>query len=248
MGFSRGFGTRDTPCTFAACKKMWDEASTRKLAKGYLKLGDNTELHYSGYDGGFFYATFHNSTIVKYYPEYKVIDGCGYEDSPTTQQRISALTGCWMGNDSSLGFEQRVRVSGYPYFDGMRIDNYGKVLEADQRPDYKTVTKKEVTQAYTNLFRKLERVTIGRWELGEWPDGMPLPEGSPFAALMLIEEQFAKGDMFVQHDVFAIAIRPVVVVLHKANDLRAVLKHIKETYRADYVRRNDGYETLEVKK
>lgn len=248
MGFPRGFGTRDTPRTFAACKKMWDNASPRKLAKGYLKLGDNTELHYADYEtGGFFYATFHNSTIVKYYPEYKVIDACRHSTSPTTQQRIAALAGVHMHSNSALGYEQGVRVGGYPYFAGMRIDNYGKVFPEDQKADYKTVTKKEVTQRYTNLFRKLEKATIGRWELGEWPDGMPLPEGSPFAALMLIEEQFAKGDMFVPHDVFAIAIRPAAA-LHKANDLRAVLKHIKETYRADYVRRNDGYETLEVRK
>lgn len=247
MGFSRGFGTWGTPRTFAACKKMWDEASTRKLAKGYLKLGDNTELRYSGYDGGFFYATFHNNTIVKYFPEYKTIHGCGYEGSPTTQGRIRALAGVHMHSNSALGYEQGVRVGGYPYFAGMRIDNYGKVFPEDQKADYKTVTKKEVTQRYTNLFRKLEKVTIGRWELGEWPDGMPLPEGSPFAALMLIEEQFAKGDMFVPHDVFAIAIRPAAGI-HKTGDLRAVLKCIKETYRSDYVRRNDGYETLEVKK
>lgn len=247
MGFSRGFGTRDTPRTFAACRKMWGEASTRKLAKGYLKLGDNTELHYSEYDGGFFYATFHNNTIVKYFPEYKTIHGYGYEGSPTTQDRIKALAGCHMHSNAALGYEQGVRVNGFPFFDGMRITNEGHVFPEDQKADYKTVTKKEVTQAYTNLFHKLERVTIGRWELGEWPDGMPLPEGSPFAALMLIEEQFAKGDMFVPHDVFAIAIRPAAA-LHKANDLRAVLKCIKEKYRHDYVRRNDGYETLEVKK
>ena len=61
MGFSRGFGSSSTPTTFNACQRLWLQASARKLAKGYLTLGHNTDL-YRGDDH--FYVKFHHNVVV----------------------------------------------------------------------------------------------------------------------------------------------------------------------------------------
>lgn len=79
MGFSRGFGSSSTPTTFNACQRLWLQASARKLAKGYLTLGHNTDLHKSGEDC--FYVKFHHNIIVTYYPDHKVIHARGYASS-----------------------------------------------------------------------------------------------------------------------------------------------------------------------
>jgi hypothetical protein len=74
--FSRGFGSRDTPRTFAACERVWNDKAVAVKRYGKVKLGEQTYLYKD--DG-------------RYYPEYKTIHGCGWEGSPTTQGRIAAL-------------------------------------------------------------------------------------------------------------------------------------------------------------
>jgi len=241
-GFSRGFGSRDTPKTFAACQKMWNDASDRKKAKGYLILGTNTELSWNEYRSTF-EVRFHNNCIVEYFPEFKIINACGYSTSPTTQGRISALTGCYIAQNAGLGYHESTRVNGFPYFDGMRIDNHGHVLEEDRRPDFKTVAKKEVVQRYTNLFRRIEKLCIGRYELGEWAntDNGNLT-GSE--ALRLLENALAEGETFLPGRIVR-----CILPFHATVDtsFRELLKTAKETYRGHYYKANDGYETIEVK-
>src|SRR5574343_1574983 len=101
--FSRGFGSRDTPRTFAACERVWNDKAVAVKRHGRVKLGENTYL-YKG--GDRYYATFHGSTIVRYCPEYKTIHGCGWEGSPTTQMRIAALAGVSMHSNSRLGYNE----------------------------------------------------------------------------------------------------------------------------------------------
>ena len=243
MGFSRGFGSSSTPTTFNACQRLWLQASARKLAKGYLILGHNTGLYKSGEDC--FYVRFHHNVIVTYYPEYKVIHARGYSESPTTQDRISRLAGVYMSNNSSLGFNERVRVNGYPYFDGMRIDNYGRVLKEDQRPDFKTRPKKEVVQRYTNLFRRIEKLCTGRYGLGEFRSTEPYnPTVSQREALPLIETLIAEGETFIPFRLMC-----AILPSHQTTDtpFRDLLKRVKESCRDSYYKANDGYETIEVK-
>lgn len=240
MGFSRGFGNRDTPTTHAACKRMWEKASSRKLAKGYLTLGANTTLWR---DGPNFVACFHNNQIVVYYPGFKTINACGYSSSPTTQDRISRLAGVHMTSTSSLDCIQPVRVNGHPYFNDMRIDNYGHVLEEDQRPDYKTRPKKEVVQRYTTLFRRIEKMCLGRYELGEW-EGPAMPAPGGLEALRQLEKILAEGETLLPSHLVR-----YVLPFHSTPTapFRDLLKIRKETYRKAFYRANDGYETIEVK-
>lgn len=243
MGFSRGFGSSSTPTTFNACQRLWLQASARKLAKGYLTLGHNTDLYKGGEDC--FYVKFHLNTIVTYYPDHKVIHARGYSESPTTQDRISRLAGVHMRNNSSLGFNERVRVNGWPYFDGMRIDNYGHVFEEDQRSDFITRPKKEVVQRYTNLFRKIEKLCIGRYELGEFRSTEPYnPTVSQREALPLIETLIAEGETFIPFRLMC-----AILPFHQTTDtpFRDHLKVVKENCRDSYYKANDGYETIEVK-
>ena len=245
MGFSRGFGSSTTPTTFAACQRMWNDASERKKAKGYLVLGRNTELHWNGYLACFV-ATFHNNAIVEYFPEFKRIYGCGHSTSPTTQGRISRLAGVHMTQNSRLGYDETTRVNGWPYFDGMRVDNYGHVLEEeDQKPDFKTRPKKEVVQRYTSLFRKIEKLCTGRYELGEFRSTGPYnPTVSQREALPLIETLIAEGETFIPFRLMR-----AILPFHQTTDtpFRDHLKMVKENCRESYYKANDGYETIEVK-
>lgn len=244
MGFSRGFGSRGTPHTYQACKKMWDEASSRKLAKGYLVLGANTNLEWCEYDGGHFIATFHGNAIVRYFPEFKRVDACGYESTPTTQGRISRLANVYMSNNSRLGFEQTVRVNGWPYFDGIRIDNFGHVLEEDRKPDTKVVNVKAVVHQYTALFRKIEKVLAARWELGEFDTISNVIPADRYGQLDAIERLFAAGETFVPSPCARNFLAPCY---SSAGSLRDRLKEIKEELRSTYYTRHNGYETVEVK-
>ena len=243
MGFSRGFGSSSTPTTFNACQRLWLQASARKLAKGYLTLGHNTDLYKDG--DGCFYVMFHHREIVWYYPNHKVIDARGYSESPATQDRISRLAGVHMHSNSSLGYDERVRVNGYPYHPGMKIDNSGNVLEEDRRPDYKTRPKKAVVQAYTNLFRRIEELCIGRYELGEFMATEPYnPTITRCEALPLIENLIAEGETFIPFHLMR-----ALLPYHTTTDtpFRDMLKIVKENCRDSYYKAHDGYETIEVK-
>lgn len=244
MTFSRGFGSSDTPTTFAACERMWEQASERKKAKGYLVLGLNTTL-WRDRRNGTFEARFHGNCIVTYYPEFKAINACGYSVSPTTQGRISRLAGVHMSNNSSLGYNERVRVNGYPYFDGMRIDNHGHVMEESQRPDYKTRPKKAVVQAYTTLFRRIEKLCIARYELGEFAADEPYnPTATQQEAVLAVENLIAEGETFLP---FRLMRAMLPFHQNTGTPFRDHLKVVKENCRDHYYRAHDGYETIEVK-
>ncbi len=241
--FSRGFGSRDTPRTFAACARIWNDKAVAVKRYDRVKLGEQTYL-YKG--DGHYYATFHGNIIVRYYPEYKTIHGCGWEGSPTTQGRISALTGVGMHRNSSLGYKEPVRVGGYPYFSGMRIDNYGHVLAEDQRPDYKEVVKKAVVQKYTNLFRKIGKMTHGRWELGEWKErahSVRDASNLQFIALLRIERSIAAGETFLITEDVA----ELFGVYNTLTSHTAFIAALRDGLRHQYYFVNNGYETIEVK-
>lgn len=166
MGFSNR-GWKPLPRTYAACQTLWADKQRSVTRNGYITLANNTRLRRSD-DGEFFVATFHGNTIVRYYPDHKVIDACGFSTSPTTQDRLQRLTGARMYSDARLGYQQKVRVNGYPYFASMRIDNLGNLFEEDRRPDFKTRAKRDVTLRYTTLWKWLHKVLLGRWEIGEF--------------------------------------------------------------------------------
>lgn len=160
-------GYKPLPTTFAACLKLWGERRSKRF--DYITLLDNTLL-FLDEGRGVFYVAFHGNVIVTFHPEFKVIDACGYSESPTTQDRITRLTGVLMRNDRKLGFDQYVRVGGYPYFAGMRINNHRQVLEEDRKPDYKTRPKREYTLRYATLWRRIFKVLVARWEIGEFKE------------------------------------------------------------------------------
>lgn len=241
--FSRGFGSRDTPRTFAACARIWNDNAVAAKRYGRVKLGEKTYL-YKG--DGQYYATFHDNIIVRYYPEYKTIHGCGWEGSPTTQGRIAALTGVSMHRNSRPGYKEPVRVGGYPYFAGMRIDNYGHVLAEDQRPDYKAVVKKAVVQKYATLFRKIEKMTRGRWELGEWKERAHSIRDAgnlQFRALLRIEHSIAAGETFLDADDTNV----LFGVYTPLTSHTALIAALRDGLRHQYYAANNGFETIEVK-
>lgn len=236
MAFGRKHVT--LPRTKAACQKLWDDATPRKLAKGYLTVAGNTNLYVVG---DHFTLTFHGHDIVKYYDGYKVVDACGHSTSPTTQGRITSATGAYMGSNTSLGFEQSVRIDGYPFFDGIRVDDYGQVLEEDRRPDYKTVNVRAIVNAYTSLFKRIEKLIYGRYELGEWRECPYQSSSAQWDALMGIEAEIAKGGTFLtSNDV------RTLLGNSQNTDLHERLTAVKEDLRGKYYARNNGYERIEV--
>jgi hypothetical protein len=241
--FSRGFGSRDTPRTFAACARVWNDKAVAVKRYDRVKLGEKTYL-YKG--DGRYYAAFHDNILVRYYPEYKTIHGCGWEGSPTTRGRIAALTGVSMRRNSRLGYKEPVRVGGHPYFDSMRIDNYGYVFAEDQRPDYKEVVKKAVVQKYANLFRKIGKMTRGRWELGEWKERAHSIRDAgnfEFIALLRIERSIAAGETFLSAEDVA----ELFGVYSTLTDHTAFIAALRDGLRHQYYCANNGFETIEVK-
>jgi len=240
--FSRGFGSRGTPRTFAACERVWNDKAVAVKRYGRVKLGEKTYLHKGN---GRYYATFYGNTIVRYYPEYKTIHGCGWEGSPTTQRRITALTGVSMHSNSRPGYKEPVRVGGHPYFAGMRIDNYGYVLAEDQRPDYKEVAKKEVVRQYAALWRKLTKLIASRWAIGEFNEAMLHTSVSREIALFTCERQLIAGpNCWLDTESVTLLLGPVT---QRGEALTEIVRAARDALRDTYYTRNDGYETIEVK-
>lgn len=234
--FSRGFTTK-VPRTFAACEQWLIDHAREFKRKGFCTLGYNTELHQAE---GYFFATFHGNPIVRFYPEYKTIDACGYEGSPTTQGRISALANVHMSSNSRCGFDEHIRVSGYPYRANMRIDNYGNVL--DKHPDTKTVNEKEVVKQYVALWRKIEKTLAGRWAVGEWAKHGGTDMFLSIRALMHVEDALDSGETFLPHD----DVVQLFGTYTTKPDLKDAIKAVREILRHDYYRRNGAYITLEI--
>ena len=243
MGFASR-GRTPLPRTFEACQKLWDDR--RSKAKDYVTLASNTLLHFSEYSG-VFYATFHGNAIVTYYPGYKTIDACGYASSPTTQDRLTRLTGACVHSNSRLGFDQPVRVGDYPYFAGMRIDNFGHVVEEDRKPDFKTRPIREWSLRYATLWKRIYKVLLARWELGEF-SGERVTSWSLNhcqQALLDIEAIFANGNTFIPRETAINLIWGGTNTI--SPDLKPFLDHRKDSLRDWWLRRNDAYETIEVK-
>lgn len=241
--FSRGFGGRDTPRTFQACERLW--ADKPRAVKRYdrVKLGNETYL-YRGRDC--FVAKFHDNTIVRYLPEHKTIHACGFDNSPTTQGRIGVLAGVRMSSNSKLGYEQSVRVNGFPYFDGMRIDNYGNIFEEDKLPDFKEVPKKEVVRQYVALFSKIKKLTLARWEVGEWNDRSAISYGTTlhtFQQLLKLEEEVNAGETHLD----SVRLFSLFGAFGRATTHDDMMKLLRDDLRVPYYTHYDGYETIEVK-
>lgn len=246
MGFANR-GWKPLPRTYAACQQLWEEKARSVARYGYVTLADNTLLR-RGKDGEYFYVTFHGNRIVVYYPEVKVIDACGFENTPTTQDRIQRLTGVQMHSNARLGYAQNVRVDGWPYFPGMRIDNFGNVLKEDQRSDFRTVPKKAVTLRYTTLWKRLYKVLLGRWEVGEFKQEnytRSWNENRAQQALLECEDVFRCDATFIPHEVAMDLLFGGNNTLGK--ELADHLKHRKAQLRDWWFYRNDGFETIEVK-
>lgn len=258
MGYSAAVLKR-TPRTYQACERLWTDRSTTVNRHGRLTLGHNTYLRRR--DDGTFEATYHDNVIVRYHPDHKVIDACGYSRAPTTQARISALANVHMHSDSSLGFTQNIRVNGYPYFDGMRIDNHGYILPEDIRPDTKRVERKEVQLQYTRLFRWLDKVLLARYELGEFetaPAHTSTPINRGVNALLDLDSVRLQGGSFPSAAMVCDLLWSSPGIYTEAGrykrdsstppaPLRAVLADLRAAYRKNYFRHHDGYETIEVK-
>lgn len=234
--FSRGF-TAKVPRTYAACERWLIDHAREFKRKGFCVLGYNTELHQAD---GYFFATFHGNAIVRFYPEYKTINACGYAGSQTTQMRISQLAGVAMASNSRCGYNNTIRVNGYPYMNNMRIDNYGQVI--DKYPDTKKANKKEGVQRYVALWRKIEKLLTARWAVGEWvlydKTGLFLSVDR----LQHVERAIEAGETFLDHTDVALLFGTHVT----QPDLKAAIKAVREALRHDYYLRNDVYETLEI--
>lgn len=237
--FGNAYYRGTTVKTFAACEKLWNESSNRKKAKGSITVGHNTELwrYTDRYE-----ITFHGNTIVTYYPEYRVISGGGYSESITTQGRIRAFTGINVGNNSRCGFNDTIRIDGYPFFSGIRVDNHGNIFPEDIRPDYKEVTVKEVVNQYTRLWKKIEAQIGIRYALGEFDTpAMPFARHKQYA-FDRIEAQ-VEGGLWTTTEAVTELLAPT---LSSRTTVREACKKAKDELRDYYYRTHNGYETKEI--
>ena len=237
--FARSFTTK-VPTTYEECARWWNDHPRSVKQSGDVAIAGNTRLH--KFDDHYA-ASFHGHYIVLYYPDHKVIDACGYSGSPTTQGRIARLARVSMYSNSSLGFNECVRVDGSPYFAGMRIDNYGHVFAEDRRSDFKEVHVKAVVQKYVTLFRKIEKLTRGRWEIGEWKEREAERHVRSWQALLRIEAALAAGETFPN----SADLRTLFSVFPLMVGHKEIIGALRDEHRHDYYRTNDGYETIEVK-
>lgn len=245
MGFANR-GYKALPKTYDACDRMWQQASARARAKGFLVLANNTTLH----KGNGCYTARHQSTdIVTFYPKVKVVNAGRWSESPTTQDRITRLTGARMSSDRSLGVHENIRINGWPFFNGIRIDNFGCVLPEDQRPDKKTVVVKEVSLRYTALWRRIHKALAARWEVGEFSHrdfngqwSLNKCQG----ALLEIERMFGAGEAYAPYELAMDLMfgGPNTIA---SGGLQDVLKHRRAHLRDWWLNCNNGYETIEVK-
>ena len=236
--FSRGF-SGDCPRTYSACESYWNDATERKKAKGYLILGYNTNLYK---EDGYYRATFHGNTIVRYYPEYRQITAHGWSTSPTTQGRICALTGVSMHSNSRCGFDEHVRINGYPFHEGIRVDNYGRILPADILPDRRRRVRRTVVTAYIQLWKAIAKQIEARYEMGEFHSTAIYSRRTREAAFAKVCIQLEAG---VWLDTEAVT-QLLNTAMHPKDSFKGAIARARGEMRDGYYYANDGYYTEEI--
>lgn len=236
------------PKTYGDCLMRWERYSRTVARHGRIAVGYNTYL-YRRSDR--FVAEFHGHPIVTYHPGYKVIDACGYENSRTTQERLYALTGARVYSNKALGFHQNIRVNGYPYFSGMRIDDFGHVFEEDRKPDTKTVPVHAVAMQYAKLWRNVYKHLLARWELGEFqlaeaPSGKGYGLGMSSALVKIEQALQAEGVVFLPHDAVAELLYGDTTP-EPPIQLKTLLDIRKAQLKSWWMHDRNGYEDIEVK-
>lgn len=158
-------------------------------SNGYKKLANGTYLYKRGAEGEEHYQVkLYNTVVVDIYPDYQILSTGGWH-TPLTCRIIKEFStlGGWIGNNSKCGFEDTFRVNGYPFFDGITIDNCGHVRREDIRSDWKQVAKKEIVQKWKALHMPITKALRGRFDLGEFNECGPGHTPSPHFALSVLE-------------------------------------------------------------
>jgi len=235
-------GLRYCPTSYESCQRLWEMKPRSVSRSRRITLGSDTTLHYDPAEPCFT-VRFYSMVVVTFHPSHAVITMGGYCGSPTTRDRVWNLTGARVHSNSKLGYEQPIRVGAYPYFDGIRVDHQGVVLEEDRRPDYKMRSVMSIVHQYTALFRRIERLCEARYNLGEFSGADGSTMGA-LAALSLIEGRIGLGETFPPRDEMRVLLG---ACSRPCDTFSEHLSAIKGLLQDHYYRTNGGYERVEVK-
>lgn len=235
-------GLRYCPTSYESCQQLWEKKPRSVSINGYITLGNATTLHYDPAEPCFA-IRFYSHVIVTFHPSHAVITMGRYRGSPTTRDRVRNLTGARVHSNSKLGYEQPIRIGAYPYFEGIRVDHQGVVLEEDRRPDYKMRSVMSIVHQYTALFRRIERLCEARYNLGEfrYTDWSAM---AALAALLSIEKRIRQGETFLPRDEMCALLSACP---SSYGTLHEHLVHVKVFLRSHYYHANGGSERVEVK-
>lgn len=235
-------GMRYCPTSYKSCQQLWEKKAHSVSRIGHVTLGNATTLQYDPAEPCFT-VRFYSHVIVTFHPSHAVITMGRYCGSSTTRARVWNLTGASVHSNSKLGYEQSIRIGAYPYFEGIRVDHQGVVLEEDRRPDYKTRFVMSVVHQYTALFRRIERLCEARYNLGEFRYA-EWSAMSTLAALLSIEKRIRQGETFLPRD----EVCALLSACPSSYDtFHEHLLGVKASLRGHYYYANGGSERVEVK-
>lgn len=233
--FSNPNGLRNMPKTYSDCEALW---TPRRAKKGYFTLASNTTLTFNERYGRF-EVTYWRTQIAHIYPSYTAMFTGGHDSSPTTIGRLNSFTRASIYTDSSLGYQQNLRIDGVPFFDGIRVHPNGRVFDEDRHSDFFTRPKKDVVQSYVKLFNWIKkhlrlRFHLGEFEHDDW-DGRTLD-------LAGLNQMRLGKDEFVPHQMVK-----ALFMARPTGEFEECISVAREHYRDAFYKLFDGYETIEVK-
>ncbi len=232
----------DIPKTFTEWTDWFSRQSAITRSKGSKKFGRNDEISTLGNE---FVYEFYGHRIARYTPEYTRLYTCGHASSTSTVIRLNDLTYASIYRFGSRNpLHTKLRINGLPFFEGIRVMPDGSVHPEDVRQDVVTSKRHEVVKAYTRLFRQIKDSLRTRWEIGEFDEVYALDYLPPYdyMALERVVALFAEGKSFIHHE----WVLPLLAI-HQVGSFDEVINAVRERFRNEYLRNNNGFYDEEIK-
>ena len=188
-------------------------------------------------------------------PEWTQLWANGHDSSPSTTNLFDSICSARSHRHyGSPAFETKLRVGGYPFFDGIRVLPGGIVYPEDIRSDFVKKVNPEVSKAYTAVMKFIKNSLRARWEIGEFAEveyGYANHSTAMRQAMVIIEHCESKPE-FISHQDVAFIIAPVWCSMSgweraQAKDWDFVMKNVREYYRRNYYTAHNGYYKEEIK-
>lgn len=248
MGFTVKY-VSGLPSTYEGWTRKW-EARKRNTNRIVIKKG----MEVVRTDRGFS-VSYNGGRFALITPEWTQLWANGHDSSPSTTNLFDSVSSArFHRHYGAPDFETKLRVSDYPFFDGIRVLFDGTVHPEDIRSDFVEKVRPEVSKAYTAVMKFIKASVRTRWEIGEFTEdeyGYNSHTTAVRQALVSVDHCESKPE-FISHQDVVFIIAPVWVSMSgweraQAEDWDFLMKNVRGYYRHNYYTAHDGYYNEEFK-